>query len=216
MRLSTIARIGIILSAASVAIGMAMPLGEIRGVIELTPHGPAAMGEVRIDRSRRIGRSDSMGRFSLDPLDPGLYDLTVLVTVQGTNEKLVKHLTGVEASGAVVTQITVTMVAPIAVAGRVGGINVDNCGNFLVVLPEFDLAAPLSPTGSFVINGVPPGRHRLELRLFSNPRNPVASPKHAIEIDVFTTGMNLLTGLEVPTGPADIQTDPETEPVRNR
>jgi hypothetical protein len=188
--------------------------GYIHGTVELIPHGPPARCEGFTDGTSVSGMSSFKcgqdGSFAWAAV-PGDRLLTVLAAT-ATGERLSKQLKVRVGPDMQVVRLTIAMANPISISGRVDGINADNADNYFVHLPVMNISAALSPAGTFVINGAPPGRYRLELRSFTQPRVPVPTPKSRIDIDIHTGGMEFFTGLEIPSGPATVDRDGAAAP----
>jgi hypothetical protein len=117
-------------------------------------------------------------------------------------ETLTRRVFEVPAVVGTVTKLPpIVMTQPIAISGQVSGITASNSGNYFVTVESHRVAAPLSPTGTFVLNGLAPGEHWLEVQSF------FGSPSAGLVIDVDTGPMAFYSGLAVPYTP-NIVADP--------
>ena len=192
------------------------PHSGVLGRVELIPGVPSPQCKVEVPGTPRIGTCDQGGAFRIDALDAGRWTLATTVVVPQTGETLTRSVV-VGTSPGEDTQLTITMSAPLTIGGVVGGIDARNSNNFFVLVADERLAARLTPSGTFLLAGLSPGRHRLALRTFStNPIPPARNRVTEIDIDVRTGPMQLFAGLDLapggkPTNP--LPTPPVTPPV---
>ena len=174
------------------------PLGEIVGTVEIIPGYRASSCQVLVDRTPRVSHCSADGHFNIRALDPGTWSLTAITDIPGTGERLTTRIGNVGASGGDITMVPpVVMTRPTTIAGQVGGVTASNAGDYFVTAPALGVATLLSPTGAFLLGGLPPGRHRLEVRVFPGRTQMGRSIRTALDVDVRSGQMSFYTGLAV-------------------
>lgn len=175
--------------------------GEIVGSIELIAGVPATNCIVRVDGTARGAQCDPDGSFRLRSLAPGVWHLTITVTPPATGQTLTQHTIASTSPGVITSLPPIPMTHPITIGGRVGRVNTANWGLYYVAVSALGLAAPLSPSGTFILSGLPPGMHHLELRAFSQQDLQESDARTTMNIEVRPGPVTLYSGLQVPFAP---------------
>lgn len=180
------------------------PPGEIRGTVELIPGVRATNCALIVDNLAeseplRNVDCDENGVFRVNLVEPGgVYRITAGAVVNFAEFLVGEGFSTVLPSSGVVTYLPpIVLTRPVAITGRVGGINVQNAGNYFVTVEDQKLSAPLSPSGTFVLNGLPPGRHKLELKPFVGSPTPGPDSVTALDVDALVYQTSMVTGLRI-------------------
>lgn len=172
--------------------------GSINSAVELVPGVAAPNCLITVTGTPRGARCGANGWFSIRGVDPGEWELDVTVTVPGTGEVL-RRKAEMPVSPGIISSTAIVMARPTTVTGQVGRIAPGAGGAYYVAIEALRIAAPLSSSGGFVLEGVPPGRWRVELRAYSG--ETLGGPRGATYADVEVRTdrpMPVVTGLVLP------------------
>lgn len=162
---------------------------RIHGSIDLIPGYPATStllsgsGQIGIVDSPRRSLLRENARFELLGEEPfeGCLRMQAEIVVAGTNERIVRAfsacMTGqfdedeenCHLSGVSIEVPPVVMTRPTTITGTFPGVNATVANDVYVAVDALGIAVPVSASGTFIIPGLPPGLHRIELRPF-NPQ----------------------------------------------
>jgi Carboxypeptidase regulatory-like domain len=172
-------------------------LGEIIGTVETISGIPAAGATVGVEGTPRGAVCDDNGVFDIRAIDPGSWTLSFSHQITETGETLTATRE-TSANGAFITSMPPILLSrPLSIGGTVRNVTAANWGDFYVSVPALNLAAHLSPSGTFVLNGLPPGRSRIVLQSFV-PRPQWPRFGRILDVDVLTGPMQVFDGLQVP------------------
>jgi hypothetical protein len=175
--------------------------GELLGRVEIISGVPAAGAHVRVIGQPRSSNCDSDGIYDLKAVSPGQCTLSVSYRIAETGETLTATPEGFASNPGEISLVpTIVLSPPLPVAGRVNNVTAANCEEYYVGVPALHLAAPLSSTGTFVLNGLPPGRSQLVLSPFNQSLLRRWPPRYrgTLDVDVRTGPVQFFEGLEVP------------------
>jgi hypothetical protein len=172
------------------------PLGEITGILEFVRGEPCSSCKVLLVGTNRSATTDAAGRFDVFNLEGyGPYHLVFTGVLPSGEEVSYDYGDNIGVTLGGITPLgRIQITQPVMISGQVGGISVSNYQYYFVTVVEQGTATPLSTTGTFFLNGVSPGRHKLELKTFAAPASTVAS----MTIDVSPRRpLEMFTGLAV-------------------
>jgi|JI10StandDraft_1071094.scaffolds.fasta_scaffold44833_3 hypothetical protein len=162
------------------------PTYHIQGAVDLIPGHPATAevitsGMVTILSSPRAARTREESHFEIWAVEPfgGCLPARAEVVVAGTNERITRDFpicaAGQFDSWEEESDLTdflialppVVMSRPSTITGSFPGVNATVANDVYVAIDSLGIAVPISASGTFIIPGVPPGLHRIELRPFN-------------------------------------------------
>ena len=155
--------------------------GEVLGHIELVSGVPAQNCLAILEGTPLGAKCDAEGTFHLRRIPAGVWTMKIVVEVADGSQLTLRRDVGPNA-GETSDLGAIVMSRPLTVGGRVLGINASNYSDYFVSAPSLDIAATLSPSGTYLMTGLPPGSTEIQVQRYFQENGRVSRRRSHVAV----------------------------------